>query len=112
MGLPKATNPKSVFAAARKGEAKALRVVDVVAERIALALAAVVPLADPDLVILGGGIGRNGDLLLDPVVTQLRGLLPFYPPVDVSSLGADAELHGAVAMALQAAQEQLFARPA
>ena len=110
LGMRGITSPKAVFSAARKGESKALRIVDLVAERIALAIAGVVPVVDPELVILGGGIGRNGDLLLGPVEEELRALLPFHPPVDVSSLGEDAELHGAVATALQAAQDRLFVR--
>ena len=84
--------------------------VGVVAERIALAIAAIVPVVDPELVILGGGIGRNGDLLLEPVERELAQISPFKPRIDVSALGEDAELNGAVATALQAAQEQLFSR--
>jgi predicted NBD/HSP70 family sugar kinase len=65
---------------------------------------------DPELVILGGGIGRNGDLLLEPVEREVRALSPFHPRIEVSGLGEDAEVTGAVAMALQAAQDQLFSR--
>jgi predicted NBD/HSP70 family sugar kinase len=81
-----------------------------VAERIALAVAAVVPVVDPELVILGGGIGRNGDLLLEPVERELRAISPFQPRLEVSALGEDAELTGAVALALQTAQDLLFTR--
>jgi predicted NBD/HSP70 family sugar kinase len=77
---------------------------------VALAVAAVVPVLDPELVILGGGIGRNGDLLLEPVRQEMRDLSPFHPRIDVSALGEDAELVGAVSMALRAAQERLFSR--
>jgi predicted NBD/HSP70 family sugar kinase len=81
-----------------------------VAERIALAVAAVVPVVDPELVILGGGVGRNGDLLLEPVERELRAISPFQPRLEVSALGEDAELTGAVALALQTAQDLLFTR--
>jgi len=81
-----------------------------VAERIALAVAAVVPVIDPELVILGGGVGRNGDLLLEPVERELRAISPFQPRLEVSALGEDAELTGAVALALQTAQDLLFTR--
>lgn len=110
LGMKAPLTPKKVFAAARKGDERALGVVGLVTERIALAIAAVVPVVDPELVILGGGIGRNGDLLLEPVTRELRALSPFHPRIEVSPLGEDAELHGAVASALQAAQEQLFER--
>jgi predicted NBD/HSP70 family sugar kinase len=109
-GMEAPLTGKKVFAAARKGDDRALRVVAGVAERIALAIAAVVPVVDPELVILGGGIGHNGDLLLAPVVSELHALSPFAPRVDVSALGEDAAVVGAVAMALEAAQDRLFAR--
>jgi predicted NBD/HSP70 family sugar kinase len=81
-----------------------------VAERIALAIAAVLAVVDPELVILGGGIGRNGELLLEPMRSELRSLSPFHPRIEISVLGEEAELRGAVAMALAAAQEHLFSR--
>ena len=69
-----------------------------------------VPVVDPELVILGGSIASNGDLLLEPVERELAALSPFRPRVEVSSLGGNAELTGALAMALETAQERLFDR--
>ena len=109
-GMRAPLSAKGVFAAARKGDAVALSVVGTVAERIALAIAAVVPVVDPELVVLGGGIGRNGDLLLDPLERELREISPFHPRIEVSALGEDAELQGAVALALRSAQDRLFER--
>ena len=110
VGMRQPLSPKRIFTAARRGDAEACRVVDLVADRIALAIAAVVSVVDPELVILGGGVGRNGDLLLERVDRELAALSPFHPRIEVSALGPDAELSGAVATALQAAQDQLFAR--
>jgi predicted NBD/HSP70 family sugar kinase len=110
-GMRQPLSAKAVFAAARSGDEKALRVVEGEAERIALTIAAISSVVDPELVILGGGIGTNGDLLLDPVQERLRRLSPFHPRIDTSSLREEATLHGAVWMALQAAQDQLFVRP-
>jgi predicted NBD/HSP70 family sugar kinase len=88
----------------------ALRVTESIAERIALAVAAIVPVVDPELVVLGGEVAGNGDLLLEAVDRELHAVSPFRPRVEVSALGEDAVLLGAVATALQAAQERLFAR--
>ncbi|HEV8419990.1 MAG TPA: ROK family protein, partial [Actinomycetota bacterium] len=110
LGMPAPLSPKKLLAAARRGDEKAHQVVVRIAERIALAVAAVVPVVDPELVILGGGIGRNGDLLLEPVERELRVISPFQPRLEVSALGEDAELTGAVALALQTAQDVLFTR--
>jgi predicted NBD/HSP70 family sugar kinase len=108
-GLRPARSPKSVFAAAARGSADAAAVVRREADRIALAIAAVAPVLDPELVILGGGIGSNPDLLA-PVDARLREISPFRPRLATTQLGADAVLHGAVSTALQAAQDQLFTR--
>lgn len=110
LGMQPPLTPKKLLAAARRGDEKALDVVGHVAERIALAVAAVVPVVDPELVILGGGIGRNGDLLLEPVERELHAISPFQPRLEVSALGEDAELTGAIALALQTAQDLLFTR--
>jgi predicted NBD/HSP70 family sugar kinase len=101
---------KNVFEEARRGDRKARRVVALEARRIALAIAAVASVVDPELVILGGGIGSNGDLLLAPIERELHAVSPFRPRIEVSVLQQEATLYGSVSMALQAAQDQLFAR--
>ncbi len=110
LGMRAPLTPKKVFDAARKGDARAREAVRLVGQGIGLAIAAVVPVLDPELVILGGGIGQNDDLLLEPIERELRAVSPFHPRIEVSSLGDDGELFGAVATALEAAQDQLFSR--
>jgi predicted NBD/HSP70 family sugar kinase len=110
LGMKGPLSARNVFAAARRADPTALEVVHVEAERIALGIAALVPVLDPELVILGGGIGRNGDLLLEPVTTALREISPFPVRLEVSPLGEEAVVLGAVWMALQAAQDLLFTR--
>nr|WP_234434345.1 ROK family transcriptional regulator [Streptomyces sp. NRRL F-5126] len=110
MGMPEATTrtAKDVFAAARAGDATALRAVECEAARLAHAVAALAAVLDPELVVLGGGVGRNGDLLLGPLRTCLRELTPLRPRVVTSALGDDAVLLGAVARAAEAARERVF----
>jgi predicted NBD/HSP70 family sugar kinase len=109
-GIRGAAGAKSVFDAARRGDAAATRVVDGVAERIAFAIAAVAAIVDPELVILGGGIGRQGDLLLEPVEREVAALSPLRPRIEASVLGDDAEIQGAIALAVASAQGLLFDR--
>ncbi len=110
LGMKPPLSARNVFAAARRGDRVARRVVALEADRIALAIAAIVPVVDPELVILGGGIGRNGDLLLEPVAAALRQITPFATRLEVSPLGEEAVVLGAVWLALQAAQDLLFTR--
>ena len=105
-----AADAKSVFDAARRGDAAAIGVIAGVAERIALAVAVVAAIVDPELVILGGGIGRQGDLLLERVEREMAALSPFRPRIEASFLGDDAEIRGAIALAVASAQGLLLER--
>ncbi len=110
-GMPAAgLSAARVFDAAREGDGRASGVVDGIGAGIGLAIAAIVPVLDPELVIIGGAIGRNLDLLLPAIERELTALSPFRPPIEASALGEDAELTGAVAFALEHARERLFAR--
>jgi predicted NBD/HSP70 family sugar kinase len=110
LGMRPPLSAERVFAAARHGGAIARRVVDAEAAMLGLAIATVTPIVDPEMVILGGGIGRNGDLLVEPIERELRQLMPFRPAVAVSALGEDAVVRGAVATALDVARDRVFAR--
>ena len=99
---------REVFAAARRGDRLARTVVDEVARRIAAHVSPIAAVADPALVVLGGGLGTNGDLLLDPVRRLLGEWLPFAPRVEISSLGEAAVLMGALAIGLRAALDNVF----
>jgi predicted NBD/HSP70 family sugar kinase len=101
-------DPRAIFGAARNGDRVARDVVADVARRIALHIAPLAAVADVELVVLGGGIGANGDLLLDRVRGLLAEWLPFAPRVEVSTLGEAAVLTGALAVGLRAALDNVF----
>jgi predicted NBD/HSP70 family sugar kinase len=102
--------PRRIFSAARAGDELALEVVAETARRIALHIVPIAAVADVELVVLGGGLGANGDLLLEPVRTLLGGWLPYPPGVVVSSLGDAAVLSGALAVGLRSALDNVFDR--
>jgi predicted NBD/HSP70 family sugar kinase len=99
---------RAIFTAARGGDELARTVVEEVARRIALHVSALAAVADVELVVLGGGLGANGDLLLAPVRQLLTGWLPYPPRVEVSSLGEAAVLTGALAVGRRAALDNVF----
>jgi len=111
-GMASPLTSERIFASAAKGDRVAKKVVAQEADRIAMTIAAVAAVLDPALVILGGGIGANGDLLLDPVRERVRELSPFRPAIEASELREEATLYGSVSMALQAAHARLFDRSA
>jgi predicted NBD/HSP70 family sugar kinase len=97
-----------VFAAARRADPVARSIVAEEARRIALHITPVAAVADVALVVLGGGIGANADLLLEPVRALLAESLPYPPRVEVSSLGEAAVLTGALAHGRRAALDSVF----
>lgn len=103
---------KAVFDAARQGHPAATRAVERESERIAHTVAAAAAVLDPDLVVLGGGVGHSVDLLLRPVQEHVRTLTPLRPRIAPSRLGEDAVLLGAVATALETARDLVFERRA
>jgi predicted NBD/HSP70 family sugar kinase len=100
---------RDVFAAARAGDVLGSKAVEEEARRIALHIAPIAAVTDVALVVLGGGIGANGDLLLDPIRGLLAEWLPFPPRLEVSGVGDAAVLTGALAVGLEIAQESVFA---
>ncbi|WP_377271588.1 ROK family protein [Peterkaempfera sp. SMS 1(5)a] len=100
--------PEGLFTRARSGDPAALAVVDEEARRVAAYVVPVASVVDVELVVLGGGLGLNGDLLLDRVAGQLAGRLPYPPRVAVSALGDAAVLTGAVSVGVREALEQII----
>jgi predicted NBD/HSP70 family sugar kinase len=108
LGLRPPYDAREVFAAARRGDASARAVVEEVARRMAAHIAAISAVADPALVVLGGGVGTNADLLLEPIRALLRQWMPYPPRVEISGLGEAAVLMGALATGLQSALDNVF----
>jgi predicted NBD/HSP70 family sugar kinase len=104
-GLRGPLSARRVFAAAER-DPRAAAVVSEEAELVAKAICAVVAVADPQLVVLGGGIGQAPGFA-DAVTARLRRLAPVQPEVRVSALGPDAVVDGCVAAGLELAWELL-----
>ena len=112
LGMTGPLTAKDVFDAARHDDPAAAKAVRQEGERLAHTVAAVAAVLDPDLVVLGGGVGHSADLLLRTVRDTLKSLTPLRPKVAPSALGEDAVLLGAVATALDTARDVVFERRA
>ena len=103
---------RAIFAAAQAGDAVARAAVAEEARRIALHIVPVAAVTDVGLVVLGGGIGANTQLL-DEIRPLLAQWLPYPPRVEISSLGDAAVINGALAVGLRFALDNVFVnRPA
>jgi predicted NBD/HSP70 family sugar kinase len=101
---------KEVFAAAAAGDERALAVVEAEGRRIGALVISVAAILDPELVVLGGGVGRNVAMLGDAISRRIEELGPLRPAIVASALGDSGVLRGAVARALDVARDRLFSR--
>ena len=71
---PEKADAKHLFDAARMGDRFALMLRDRIVDALARAIAGYIHIFNPEVVIIGGGISRAGDVLLEP----LRERVPDY----------------------------------
>jgi predicted NBD/HSP70 family sugar kinase len=88
---------RGVFAAAAAGDERAQEIVAEQASIVARALAAIVAVVDPELIVLGGGIGRAPDFA-EEVGDALARISPVVPDVRPSALGENAVVDGCLAV--------------
>jgi glucokinase len=90
-----------VFARAADGDQHARAVLDDAVVALTRMVLGVVLLADPEVVVFGGGMARAGSALTEPVAEGLRRALTWRtpPPVIVSRFGSDAGARGAALLA-------------
>ncbi|GAA4929032.1 ROK family transcriptional regulator [Streptomyces coeruleoprunus] len=97
-----------VFALARQGDARAGAAVDRFIQRLVHDVAALVLALDPELVVIGGwAAGLDG--ILPPLREELARFCLRPPRVVLSLLGEAAVATGALRLALDHVEEQLFA---
>ncbi len=106
-GDPAAVDGHHLVMAARDGNAAALAVIDHFAENVAIGLAALANILDPERIVVAGGLVEIGPLLLEPVVSHFARHLEGVEhrpeiPVVAASLGERAGAIGAAAQALHA----------
>jgi predicted NBD/HSP70 family sugar kinase len=108
-GVRGSPSARQVFAAAAAGNANAAAVVEEEVRLIARAVSSVVAVVDPELVVLGGGIGQAPGFA-KAVAAELATLVPFVPEVRVSALGHDAVVDGCLVLGLERAWQHFLDR--
>jgi predicted NBD/HSP70 family sugar kinase len=97
---PSHPTSEEVFNYARAAEPWAQQIVDETIDYLCLAIGAISSLLDPEIIILGGGVSRSADLLIEPILQKLDGAVPTLPHLVPSSLGYRAAVMGAIMLIL------------
>lgn len=90
-------DPRELFDLARAGDPLGRETVERTARELAVCIASITAVVDLELVLLSGGIGAQGDLLVDPTRRATAALVPYAPEIECAALGDHAVLAGALA---------------
>jgi predicted NBD/HSP70 family sugar kinase len=82
--------------------------IQTVARRFAKGIAAIRALLDPEVIVIGGDIAQLGPVLLDALVDALRAEKLNQPRLEISTLGADAIVQGAIRHSLSWVERERF----
>lgn len=94
---------KVIFDEAKSGDAIAMKTVERVAEYLGIGLACAAGIADPECIVIGGGMAAAGEFLFERVRCSYQKNV-FHPsrntPIVQAKLGNDAGMYGAAHLAM------------
>lgn len=94
---------KNVLDAAKSGDELALEVMDVVGHYLGLALSMAVMIVDPEIFVIGGGVSKAGQFLIDVIQKHYDHFMvisPYKAKLGLATLGNDAGIYGAARLIL------------
>lgn len=96
---PERINGKTVIDAARAGDEAGVSAFDEYTTHLAWGIVTIINMIDPEMIVLGGGVSRAGDFLLNPVYEKVAEnrfykTLPFGE-IALATLGNEAGIIGA-----------------
>lgn len=97
---PALTDGRRIFEAARAGDSRVLAILDGWIDEIAQGLAGMVHIFNPQLILIGGGVSAQQELLIGPLAARVRAsVMPAFAQgleIRAAALQNDAGLVGAV----------------
>lgn len=96
-------NSKDICDLAREGDKMAAKIVDKCGSYLGRAMSYVSCTIDPDVFIVGGGMSRAGDIVIDAIVRGYKKSafhVSSETPVKLATLGNDAGIYGCAKMVL------------
>jgi glucokinase len=100
---------KTVIDCAKEGDDTAMKVFHRYVNYLCMALDGIIAFFDPEVIILGGGVSKAGNFLLNAVRERLKDYILFkdlpYSRVEIARLGANAGMIGAAMLGKKFVEE-------
>ena len=90
---------KQLFEQAKLGDEAVNGLMDEWIEQIAQGIVPIIYMFDPQAIIIGGGVSKQGDYLIEKIKSRVRVMIPVsldIPPMYAAQLGNHAALYGAI----------------
>jgi predicted NBD/HSP70 family sugar kinase len=108
LGL-RAASPEMAVLRALATEGAGDKLIATLGHRVALGLASIVSVLDPELIVLTGGVLlAGGERLLDTIRSELTALAVARPTIELSGVPEHPVLHGALYAGLARARDDAF----
>lgn len=94
---------KDILDAAKDGDKVAVAIAERAGRYLSVAIASIIYLMDPDVIVLGGGVSNAGEYLIGLVETrsrQMTALSTGGTPIKLATLGNDAGIIGNASLAI------------
>ncbi len=96
-------NAREIGEAAQAGDALALSIVERAGKMVGLGIVSLLHLFNPEIIVVGGGVSKIGDLLFKPMheaIEQYSLDSAFWTPLPIveAALGDDVSIYGAAAL--------------
>jgi len=103
-GDPEKMTAKVVLDAAKAGDPAAVEVFNNYVRYLALGIINIINILDPEMIVLGGGVSKAGDFLLNAVREEVARRVFYdevaYASIELAQLGNDAGIIGAAMLGL------------
>lgn len=94
-------NAQDIFELAAGGDAIAKEILQETIDMVAMAVAALSVILNPEIIVIGGSLSSGADTLMEEIRIRLNGRILRVPPMARSTLGPDATLRGMVELAIR-----------
>lgn len=95
-------NGKEIFAVIDKGDPDAIKLIDNMTGILARGIANIMLIANPEVIIIGGGISEQKERFLDPIIDKIREYVPenifASTEIKTTALGNKSGLYGAYSL--------------